>query len=159
MRISTRCWSGCATLIWSRCLTNSDWRFESTENLRSGSSDLSEAQCNNGGFQWCQMRSQPTALFAPADIESGALPTKSSMAQCRFAPSICGDGRIPDGLPSASMTMPSDCHFAQRSAGRAAPGDPLMQAPVPRAVDFSEPAIFDGAGGGNRTHTPCGTGF
>ena len=42
-----------------------------------------------------------------------------------------GDGRIPDGLPSASMTIPFDCHFAQRSAGRATPGDPLMQAPVP----------------------------
>jgi hypothetical protein len=36
---------------------------------------------------------------------------------------------------------------------------PLMQAPVPREVDFTEPAISDGAGGGNRTHTPCGTGF
>ena len=88
-----------------------------------------------------------------------AIANQSSMAHCRFAGSICGDGCIPDGLQSASMTMPFDCHFAQRRAGRATPGDPLMQAPVPRAVDFSEPAILDGAGGGNRTHTPCGTGF
>jgi hypothetical protein len=57
------------------------------------------------------------------------------------------------------MTVPFDRHLAQRSAGRATPGDPLMQAPVLRAVDFSEPHILDGAGGGNRTHTPLGTGF
>jgi hypothetical protein len=88
-----------------------------------------------------------------------AIANQSPKPDCRFAGSNCGDGRIPDGLPSASMTMPFDCHFAQRSAGRATPGDPLMQAPVPRAVDFTEPAILDGAGGGNRTHTPCGTGF
>ena len=36
-----------------------------------------------------------------------------------------------DGLLSASMTNTFDCHFAQRSAGRATPGDPLMQAPAP----------------------------
>ena len=88
-----------------------------------------------------------------------AIANQSQKAVCRFAQSIFGDGRIPDGLPSASMTMPFDCHFAQRSAGRATPGDPLMQAPVPRAVDLSEPAIMDGAGGGGRTHTPLGTGF
>ena len=88
-----------------------------------------------------------------------AIANQSSQAHCRFAESIRGDGRIPGGMQSASMTMPFDCHFAQRSAGRATPGDPLMQAPVPRAVDFTEPAILDGAGGGNRTHTPCGTGF
>ena len=88
-----------------------------------------------------------------------AIANQSPKAHCRFTESICGDGRIPVGLPSASMTMPFDCHFAQRSAGRATPGDPLMQAPVTRAVDFTEPAILDGAGGGNRTHTPCGTGF
>lgn len=29
------------------------------------------------------------------------------------------------------MTMPFDCHFAQRSAGRATLGRPLMQAPAP----------------------------
>ena len=88
-----------------------------------------------------------------------AIANQSPKEHCRFARSICGDGRTPDGLQSASMTIPFDCHFAQRSAGRATPGDPLMQALVPRAVDFSEPAILDGAGGGNRTHTPCGTGF
>jgi hypothetical protein len=55
--------------------------------------------------------------------------------------------------------MPFDCHFAQRIVGRSTPSDPLMQAPVPRSVAISEPAILDGAGGGNRTHTPCGTGF
>lgn len=47
----------------------------------------------------------------------------------------------------------------KRNAGRVSPSDPLMQAPTPRAVGLSEPAILDGAGGGNRTHTPCGTGF
>ena len=88
-----------------------------------------------------------------------AIASQSPKAHCRFAGSICGDGRIPGGLQSASMTMPFDCHFAQRSAGRATPGNPLMQAPVPRAVDLSEPAIMDGAGGGNRTRTPLGTGF
>ena len=35
----------------------------------------------------------------------------------------------------------------------------LMQAPSPRVVGLSEPAIMDGAGGRNRTDTPCGTGF
>ena len=49
------------------------------------------------------------------------------------------------------MTIPFDCHFAQRSAGRATPGDPLMQAPVPRAVDVTEPAILDGAAVGIET--------
>jgi len=34
-----------------------------------------------------------------------------------------------------------------------------MQAPTLRAAGLSEPASLDGAGGGNRTHTPCGTGF
>jgi hypothetical protein len=70
-----------------------------------------------------------------------------------------GDGRIPDGMPMASMTMPFDCHFAQRSADRAIPERPLMQAPARRATDFSEPAIMAGAGGRARTDTPCGTGF
>ena len=88
-----------------------------------------------------------------------AIANQSPKADCRFAGSICGDGRVPDGLPSASMTMPFVCHFAQRHAGRATLRRPLMQAPVPRAVDYTEPAILDGAGGGNRTHTPCGTGF
>ena len=60
-----------------------------------------------------------------------AIVNHSPKAHCRFAPSICGDGRTPDGLPSASMTIPFDCHFAQRSAGRATPGDPLTQAPAP----------------------------
>jgi hypothetical protein len=63
------------------------------------------------------------------------------------------------GLLRANMTMPFDCHFAQRIVGRSTLSDPLMQAPVPRSVAISEPAILDGAGGGNRTHTPCGTGF
>ncbi len=41
------------------------------------------------------------------------------------------NGCTPDGLPSASMTITFDFHFAQRSAGRATLGGPLMQAPVP----------------------------
>ena len=40
---------------------------------------------------------------------------KCPKAHCRFARSICGDGCIPDGLQSASMTIASDCHFAQRT--------------------------------------------
>ena len=40
------------------------------------------------------------------------------------------------------MTIPFDCHFAQRIVGRSTPSDPLMQAPVPRSVGFSEPAIL-----------------
>ena len=56
-------------------------------------------------------------------------------------------------MQSANMTMPFDCHFAQRIVGRSTPSDPLMQAPVPRSVAMSEPAILDGADGGTRTHT------
>jgi hypothetical protein len=40
------------------------------------------------------------------------------------------------------MTIPFDCHFAQRIVGRSTPSDPLMQAPVPRSVGFSEPAVL-----------------
>ena len=41
-----------------------------------------------------------------------------------------GDGRTPDGDANGQHDNTFDCHFAQRSAGRATPGDPLMQAPV-----------------------------
>lgn len=30
---------------------------------------------------------------------------------------------------------------------------------VPRTVDSKKAVVLDGAGGGNRTHTPYGTGF
>ena len=68
--------------------------------------------------------------YRPIMIDK-AIANQSSKPDCRFAGSICGDGCIPDGLPSASMTMPFDCHFAQRNAGRATLGRPLMQALVP----------------------------
>jgi hypothetical protein len=33
---------------------------------------------------------------------------QSLKPDCRFSGLICGDGRIPGGMPSANMTMPFD---------------------------------------------------
>ena len=70
-------------------------------------------------------------------------------------------GRWPNPVRDSNGQHDNAVRLSFRAAERGPcdPGDPLMQAPVPRAVDFTEPAILDGAGGGNRTHTPLGTGF
>ena len=71
-----------------------------------------------------------------------------------------GDGRTPDG--DANSQHDNSLRLSFRGSGardRATPGDPLMQAPAPRAVGLSEPANIDGAPGPTRTGTSCETRF
>ena len=43
---------------------------------------------------------------------------------------IAGGIERSGGLPRANMTIPCGCHFAQRSAGRSTPCNPLRQTPA-----------------------------
>lgn len=57
------------------------------------------------------------------------------------------------------MTIPFDCHFARAERWTFVPKRSANAGPTHSAVGLSEPANLDGAGGGNRTRTPLGTGF
>ena len=70
-------------------------------------------------------------------------------------------GAYPHPGWSAKCQHDNTLRLSFRAAERG-PSSPKRSADAgssPRAVDLSEPAKLDGAGGGNRTHTPFGTGF